>query len=325
MTKPLDIAFIGNFGPMCTEWETREGFRNLGHSVTSYQENDVALWDELIEDVNLFDLILWTRTRSYAELAGAERQWKLATVAARHKVPIVGIHADLWWGLKRVRELTEDPYFQVIDVFFSADGAHNNEFANLGIMNYWCLPAIAESRTGKGQPREEFKNEIAFVGSWDGGYHKEAERHALIAWLDKEFGSRVRFWPGLGQGRIWGDDLSDLYASVKLAVGDSANIGGAGYYCSDRIPNTLGRGCMLAHPYVKGVMGTGEPFDHPALVPWPEGNWKEAAEIIEATLSIPTAVVDELTDDAVEFIRKNHTWTVRAQQILDKLTETYWT
>ena len=325
MTRPLGIAFLGNFGPMCTEWETREGFRALGHLVTSYNETKVGDWDELIEDVSEFDLILWTRTRSYAELAGAERQWKLAVKAAQARVPIVGIHADLWWGLKRVRELHEDPYFQVIDVFFSADGAHNVEFASLGIMNVWCLPAIAESRTGKGTPREEFKSDIAFVGSWEGGYHKEAERHTLIAYLDRWFGDRVKFWPRPGQPRIWGQDLSDLYASVKLAVGDSANIKGSGYYCSDRIPNTLGRGCMLAHPYVKGLTGTGEPFDHPALVVWPEGNWKEALEMIEASLSIPRAVVDELTDDAVDFIRKNHSWTVRAQQILDKLEETYWT
>lgn len=325
MRRPLQIAFLGNHGPMCTESETREGFRNLGHTVAPYQENDVRDWDELIDNVSTFDLILWTRTRSYAELAGVERQWKLATVAARASVPIVGIHADLWWGLKRVRELTEDPYFQAIDIFFSADGAHNNDFANLGIMNYWCLPAIAESRTGKGVERPEFISEIAFVGSWDGGYHKEAERHTLIAWLDKEFGSRVKFWPRPGQGRIWGDDLSDLYASVYLAIGDSANIGGAGYYCSDRIPNTLGRGCMLAHPYVEGVTGPGDPFDHPALITWPQGNWKEAGDVIEAALGLPDAFVEDITNDAVEFIRKNHTWTVRAQQILDKLTETYWT
>lgn len=317
--KQLAVAFLGNFGPMCTEWETREGFQALGHSVSSFQENDLPLWDELIDNVEGYDLILWTRTRSYAELAGAERQYHLATRAARYKVPIVGIHADLWWGLKRERELTEDPYFEALDIFFSPDGAHDDKFAEIGLPHRWCLPAIAESRTGKGIPRDKLMSEIAFVGSWEGGYHKEAERHSLIAFLDREFGSRVKFWPERGKPRVWGDDLSDLYASTKLAVGDSANIKGSGFYCSDRLPNTLGRGCMLAHPHVEGVTGTEDPFDHPALVTWRAGEWKAAADLIEWNLLLPDSRRDAITDDAVEFIRKNHTWTIRAKQILDQL------
>lgn len=321
MTTPLNIAFLGNFGPMCTEWQTREGFQMLGHTVTAFQENDLSKWDTLIDCVDAFDLILWTRTRSYAELAGDERQMRLGIRATRNRVPLVGIHADLWWGLRRQYELTDDVYFEVLDVFFSADGAHDKDFAELNIPHRWLLPAIAQSHIGKGKGRLEYQSRIAFVGSWDGSYHKEAPRHRLIAWLDSTFQNNVKFWPKPGQPRIWGSDLSDLYASVQLAVGDSANIKGAGYYCSDRVPNTLGRGCMLAHPHVEGVTGEGDPFFHQALITWAPGNWDEAQRVIEGAMDLPQTFVDDLTDDAIQFIRQNHTWTVRAQQVLDNLEE----
>ena len=90
-------------------------------------------------------------------------------------------------------------------------------------------------------------------------------RSRLVKWLRKNYDRQVKFWPEPNQHAVRGDDLTDLYASVKVVVGDSCLVpkpdgSPMTHYCSDRIPETLGRGGLLLHPVVEDV--TGKLFNH---------------------------------------------------------------
>ena len=106
-----------------------------------------------------------------------------------------------------------------------------------------------------GFPLDRYRSTIAFVGSHDGGYHQEHQhRHELVGWLRTNYRNDCRFFPEPGQHAVRGQDLQDLCASVDVVIGDSCFAGtGLPNYWSDRIPETLGRGGLLVHPYVPGL------------------------------------------------------------------------
>jgi hypothetical protein len=328
----MHIAYIGNFGPEhSTENDVARALENNGHEVHRFQEGEALALEALTAEVRAgnYAFVLWTRTKGLADKVGDTAQYRLLHAAHRPAVPVVGYHLDRWWGLERSKQVWEDPFFQV-DLLCTADGGHDDSWDMASVNHAWFPPAISERNCGIGTPRAEYESDIAFVGSWQGGYHREWKHRAeLVAWLSRTYGDRVKFWPKHGQPAIRGDDLKDLYASVKVVVGDSCLVPKADstpmtHYCSDRIPETLGRGGVLVHPHVKGITDL-------YLYQWEYDLWNWAS----LKQTIDRIVSDEIFDDEsvgytsrdeyrslqVQHITERHTYEVRMRHLVNLLTE----
>ena len=251
--------YIGNFDPPhSTENHVARALRNNGDTVVLLQENAGAFESaiSMLRHVGRPDFILWTRTRWGAEIHDANRPWAymMLRYARLLGVPVVGYHLDIWWGLKRETEIEHEPFFEST-LLVTADGGHDDEWRNAGVNHLWMPPAISLDEARLGTPRDEYRSLIAFVGSHDGGYHREhRHRHELVDWLRRNYRRDCAFWPQPGHGAVRGDALQDLYASVDVVVGDSCFAGtGLANYWSDRIPETIGRGGFLLHPDVPGL------------------------------------------------------------------------
>lgn len=325
----MRILYIGNFEPPhSTENHVKRALEANGHHVDDVQENEPGAWRQMAKGAFPPDLdfIMWTRTGwDYSKLLyqndyeARALQSQMLITAARLRIPTVAYHLDLFFGLgaKRVAVLDE-PFFQC-DVVITADGGHPVEFAARGINHTWFPPAVSEAECEPGMFRDEFRSPIAFVGSWQGGYHSEhAHRQELVQWLQANYARDCAFWPRPGHPAIRGADLRDLYASVDVVVGDSCFAGKVANYWSDRIPETLGRGGFLLHPYVEGLDDA-----FPVALPWTwrAGDWGDLGSQIEDALAMSRESRARRTGEARDYVLQRHTYEVRMRQLVALLQE----
>lgn len=314
----MRVSYLGNFGPShSTETHIAASLEALGHEVIRVQEGSMPALDVgRITKIEAPDLFLWTQTLSLAEQMG-NRADRLAMLRLIETVcPTAGFHLDRWWGLSRETRVRVEPFFRV-NHLFTADGGHEEEWKSQGINHHWLPPGVYHEEAHDGTPREEFTARVAFVGSWQGYGHKEhaPARQAMIAGLEARYKNDFRAFPYLGQPRVVYPDLNDLYASVEVVVGDSclspaSNGEPIGYYWSDRIPETTGRGGLLVHPYVHGL-----PQYHPSLPVWDLGDLETLYHAVDQFLDDPTG--RELARMQVaDETRENNTYKVRMERLL---------
>jgi hypothetical protein len=313
------LAYIGNFVPEhSTENHVRQAWINQGHTVIRVQEGDHHEAESLIKNMTAVDFVLWTRTADLAAKWGVRKQWEILARARQLGRPTVGFHLDRWWGLNREASVWEEPFFRC-DYVITADGGHQEQFASVGVNHIWMPPAVSLGETEPGEYQERFASDLAFVGSWQGGYHAEwTHRPQLITWLHQTYRNQIKFWPRQGEPGIRGKDLRDLYASVKIIIGDSCLVGGATHYWSDRIPETLGRGGFLIHPYVEGIEEQFGPNGE-CLITWPIGDWTRLKQHIDHYLNAPLVASRIIADRGREHVIAHHTYDVRVNQILEVL------
>lgn len=311
----MKIAYIGNFNAThSTENHVKQAWEHLGHHVVRVQEESVKEWEILITRMAEIDLVLWTRTASLSEVIGHRRQWRMLSEAKRLHKPTVSFHLDRWWGLDRQAAAWEEPFFRT-DFVITADGGHDAEWQSIGVNHVWLPPAVSLPETELGEYRQGYASDITFVGSWQDGYHAEwTHRPELVQWLKRNYPDQMRFWPRPGQPAIRGKDLRDLYASVKIVIGDSCLVGNATRYWSDRIPETVGRGGYLIHPYVEGLDEHFTIGEH--LMTWGIGDWSSLSKIIDQSLNQPEKTA-EIAITGREHVREHHTYDVRVEQIID--------
>jgi hypothetical protein len=323
------VLYLGNFEPThSTENHVAQALIANGHGLQVMQENDprtfsvlAGPWPAALEDV---EVILWTRTgwdwnRFYT---GGERraiadQRTMLRKARQAGIPVVGYHLDIWWGLGREHLVYDEPFFGV-DLLVTADGGHDDKWEVLGINHHWMPPGISKAQAKLGKRNPEYVSDIAFVGSWQGGYHREsAHRYELVEFLQKNFADRCAFWPKPGQPAVRGKPLQDLYRSVKIAIGDSCFVGsGLANYWSDRIPETLGRGGLLLHPNVPGL----EQYFHDGvdMLTWDAFDWSNLGDMIEAILSKENdGLRRQIANQGRANVLKHHTYEVRMEQLWD--------
>jgi len=303
----MNIVYIGNFSPPhSTENEILKALRDLGHVVAPYQENDPATWRTLADMWTPPDFVLWTRTWELDH----DMQYRALLNLSRRSIPVVGYHLDRWWGLKREGQVATQPFFRC-DLVCTADGGHDAEWAEAGVEHAWFPPAVSRFECEPGTPRDEFRADIAFVGSWN-GYHPEwGHRADLVRFLQRR---GARMFPAAGEPSIRGEALRDLYASVKVVVGDSCLVPNADgtpveRYWSDRVPETLGRGGFLIHPWVAGI-----DREFPLLSTWELGDFDDLAGLIDHAL----ASEDELAVNREAhraWVVEHHTYSVRMKQL----------
>lgn len=327
---PLRIMQLGNFvPPHSTENHLYRALVGNGHDVARVQETSEQAWLEIgLVDrwpipVDQVDLIIWTKTDTPETLG--RRAWEdmqsLLEIGRMYNIPIVAYHLDLWWGLKREHQVhreTIHPFFEC-PLVITADGGHDELWAAQGINHVWFPPGVSRAECELGSPDPELSSPLAFVGSWDGGYHQEHEhRMELVRWLRRNFRRDCAFWPRPGEAAIRGDALRDLYASVDIVIGDSCFAGTLPNYWSDRIPETLGRGGFLLHPNVPGLNGHFHLDED--LVTWQAGEWDQLGSAIEVYLGKPERR-KEIAASGRAAVLEDHTYETRMLQLHRLLVE----
>lgn len=306
----MRLVFVGNFSsPHSTENELKWTFEHLGWEVTPLQENDLSTL-QVLNACQGADLFLWVRTHSW-EIIGDVA--KMVNQIKDMGVVSFAVHLDRYWGLDKLdrREslIGKHPWWK-LDYIFTADGGNQQGFKDRGVNHHWIEPAVVERDCYFGTPRYEYIVDVGFVGSKS--YHPEyPQRTKLIEWLEQTYGDRfIRFAGDAPSGTIRGKDLNDLYASIKVVVGDSC-FAGAPFYWSDRVPETLGRGGFLIHPASDGLSIDG-------LVTYPAGDWEYLKDRIDHFLENEQERL-LLRDKAFDEVRTNHTYTNRVMSMLDTM------
>lgn len=299
------VAYCGNFdAPHSTETHVAKALENLGHTVVRLPEQRMD-WATLPDQVDGADLFLWTRTAGFdpADLEGQ------ANALKRISVPTVGFHLDRWVGLNREGDVFRSPFFRC-DYLFTADGGHDGFWRDAGINHHWSPPGILSDEAKRvGQYRQEYAADVGFVGNLRRYGHPEwgPYRYSLFKFLVRTYGKRFKLW----EGGIRGQDLADLYASVKVLVGDSCLAGGAKFYWSDRIPETLGRGGFLFHPEVEGL-----DEQHPNLATYPLGDFDYLRRWIDYYLDHEDARL-KLAVEYRQHVLAHHTYEHRLTRLLE--------
>jgi hypothetical protein len=277
------LAYVGNFtAPYCTEVHVAKSLELEGHQVVRIQERPMMDWSAIPAKVHDRGaaMLLWTRTWDQ------DRDGCLAALTNLRAdgVPSAFYHLDRWWGLEREYQIHSEPFFRC-DVVFSPDGGNDERWAEAGVNHRWLPPGVFGPECEGGHVDRRFHHDVVFVGSHPYPHVEwEPYRTELLVTLRARFGDRLAIWPGRnpnGTPRrpIRNRDLTNLYTSAKVVVGDSCLIGNPTRYWSDRIPETMGRGGFLIHPEVEGL---GEWYeDGRDLVTYPVGDFDQVVKLVE--------------------------------------------
>ena len=250
--KTMKIMMIGNVKiPFSTESDWVWTYRDLGHEVIEMQEDEDTT-DRMWELGQTCDLIHYVHTHQWH----TPGSFSIETLIQKFKdagIVTIGYHLDYFYGLEREKDVNTHPWW-TLDYIFTADGGSNDWYRAQGINHHYVKAGVVKRDCYIGNYREEYACDVAFVGSYH--YHPEwPYRPRLIDWLQDTYGDRFRRYAGDTQwGTIRGSALNDLYASVKVVVGDTLCLGfNHPEYFSDRIMETTGRGGFLIMPFIEGI------------------------------------------------------------------------
>lgn len=312
----MRIAYIGNFRvPFSTESHVAQALEELGHHVVRHDEEHVDWrWVPHHAAASGTGMVLWTHTHGYAPEAKHDDCQAMLDGLAAHGIPSVAFHLDRWWGLEREHQVHE-PFFRC-DLVVTADGGHDAGWARLGVNHVWMPPAVVASEVGRGTFQSRYAKDVGFVGSWQHyGHHAVWPwRFEVVSAVARRYGSRFRAWPRAGEP-LRGQALNDVYASVKVLLGDSCLAGGATRYISDRVPETLGRGGFLLHPRVEGVTDGTHYTEGEHIACYDVGDIDEVCQQIDRYVRDDDER-ERITTQAIEHVRERHTYTVRMRDVI---------
>lgn len=310
----LKVAYIGNFEPeYSTENDVRKAFEYLGHNVLQIQENKVAISD-VREHVLNSDMMLITGTWDLYNLG----DWlDIIHECAKRGIPTATIHLDTFWGTARGgRKWWQEPMFHTAYIF-TADGDYQKEWELMGKNHTWLPPAVRHDAIGKGQFKEQYACDVAFVGSNGQGYHEDVwnYRKELVdnlremcrrnGWSFKNIGGDL---PKIERS----DEMNHFYASAKVTVGDSLCLKKEdSQYWSDRVPEATGRGGFLIMPEINALK---EIWEELPMYKW--GDWNDLENKIRYYLENEDER-EKIRNDCMTETEGGHTYVDRVQRIID--------
>lgn len=260
--------------------------------------------EDVVRSCRGADLFIWARTHGHDPKGDAVAMLRRIEDAG---TVTVGLHLDLYWTLRgREPRVGNQPWWSCQFVFTADGGAESaRKFAERGVRHFWCPPPIGVRWLGRAEPNSRYAGQIVFVGGYVAGIHGE-HRKKLLEWARRRFGRRFR-WYGRPGDRVVGDELSVLYASARVVIGDSAP---APFYWSDRVPRTLGRAGLLAYPNTPGLDEVGLTAD--TMLRFDRFGFDELGDRID---SLTDQERREITDHALAVVAERHTWPVRLREI----------
>lgn len=302
----MRVVLLGAPVPVAADsWKNdiADGCEALGWTVEHLPARGIDV-EDVVRACRGVDLLIWARTHGHDPRGDAAAMLRRVEDAG---AVTAGIHLDLYWSLPgRETRVGAQPWWSCQFVF-TADGgpASAKLFAERGVNHHWCPPPIGVRWFGRADPDPGMAANAVFVGGNVAQIHGP-HRKALLAWARRRYGHGFR-WVGRGNDRVVGHDLSALYASARVAIGDSA---AAPFYWSDRVPRTLGRAGLLAYPNTEGLDEQGLTAD--TMLRYDRFDFEHLGEQIDA---LTDARRRELTDAALTVVAERHTWPVRLREI----------
>lgn len=287
----------------CWKDDLAEGCALLGWQVVHLPARGIDV-DDVVRMCRGADLFIWARTHGHDPTGDATAMLRRVEDAG---TTTVGLHLDLYWTLPgREARVGNQPWWTCQHVFTADGGPESAErFTARGVNHHWCPPPIGARWLGRAEPSPMHAANVVFVGGNVPSIHGP-HRKALLDWAKRRYGHGFR-WVGRNGNMIVGEELSALYASTRVVIGDSAP---ASHYWSDRVPRTLGRGGLLAYPDTPGLDEQGLTTD--TMIRFERGDFEALGEQIDA---LTDARRRDLTDNALDVIAERHTWPVRLREI----------
>jgi hypothetical protein len=303
--ESMRIAFLGNFASSeSTENQILWALERLGHDVDTIQENHATV-QEFLAAIPAADLFFWVRTPGWLQLENRDMR-EILDYAKGMDVPTVSLHLDRFWGIPDREPGIGIDQFWKTDWVFTADGGNQEKFAARGVSHHWLRPAVSEVYIHPGTKRPQYTCDVGFVGAVE--YHPcYPFRPRMIHALKATYGDRFKVVQG-----VRGHELNDVYASMKVVVGDCI-FAGEPYYWSDRLPETLGRHGLLIHPEIVGTEA------YPIFEYAPQ-DIVSLREEIDHVLSLGDRERQESVDRAVRYVANHDTWTIRMAEIIRQVT-----
>lgn len=296
----MRVLLLGHPRPLeALRWkdDLAEAGEELGWQVTHWPARGVDA-DDVVREAKESDLFLWARTHGHFPDGDVEAMLRRIEDAG---VPTVGIHLDLYWGIgRREAEIGKHPWWTCQHIW-TADGGPR-PWASRGVNHRWMPPPMGSRFFGLAEPSPRLRHRVVFVGRCVRDIHGE-HRANLLAWARRRFGAGFRQYGRFGRNTAYGSELSTVYASAQLAVGDSAR---APAYWSDRVPTSLGRGALLAHPYVEGMAEVG--FTSDTMIHYRWGRYDDITRRFDAMSHADRTAMREA---ALTVIAERHMWRHR--------------
>lgn len=312
----MRVTFYGNHSvSYSSESHHCASLEELGCEVVRLQEPKVPALDIMAEAVKS-DLFVWIKTHGW-DTPGIDQ---VIDTVKHVGVPVISYHLDAYRQIPdRWARYRADPYMQSLDWFFTVDQCLADWLnENTAVKGVYLPPGVYGAECYISTRPSPYANDVVFCGSK--GYHTDYPmRGQLIDWLRTTYGTRFTHVGGDGDtGTIRGHDLNAVYANSKVIVGDSfiCDPYYPGKYWSDRVPETLGRGGFLLHPW---VIGLDEQFTHNKhLIMYEHGNFDGLKGIIDTYLDDSNAAARERIRLAGhEYVKTTATYKHRWQTILD--------
>lgn len=303
----------GNFSVDYTsENHHAKTLESMGHTVTRLQENTVRT-DQVVFHSRRCDVFIWIHSHGFVN-RGTYSMTRVLNDMKRRGIVTLGYHLDLYMGLKRWEEYENSEYFKV-EHFFTVDKLMADWLnENTQTKGHYLMAGVYAPECYLGTKRDDLAKDVIFTGSK--GYHQEWPfRPQLIDFLHNTYGDRFEHWGGDGRGIIRGSDLNDLYASSKILVGDTLNIGfNYPYYSSDRFFEATGRGAFVIYPKIEGFAP--DYIDGVHVVYYKHGDLQDLREKIDYYLEHDDER-EKIRLAGQELTKSKHTYTQRWQEILD--------
>lgn len=295
----------------------------MGHQVLPLQEGQTPA-ELVLASAEACDLFVWVHTHGWVTPSqnGLTMVQVLEKLKARG-VPTLTYHLDLWFGLKRQKDLEQDEFYKHIGHFFTVDKLMADWFNdNTSVKGHYIHAGVYDQECYMAAPSfqfDNFKHDVIFVGSK--GYHPEWQyRPQLIDWLRNTYGGRFTHIGGDGEiGTTRGQALNTLYSDTKVVVGDSLCLNfDYPHYWSDRVYETLGRGGFMIHPYIEGMEQDFEDGKH--LVFYKFGDFDDLKAKIDYYLEHDEER-EKIRLAGHEHVKQNHTYFNRWQQIIKEVSD----
>lgn len=312
----MRIAFVGNFAvEYSSESHHAKSLESLGHDVFRLQEGSVT-GDQIFQQATRSDMLVYIHTHGWGTPGRAPLHQVLNELNSR-RIPTVTYHLDRWLGLPRQSDLERDPFYRSIGWFFTCDAMQAEWFnENTAVKGRYLPAGVFGEECYKATDHSPHANDVIFVGARN--YHPiYPYRPKLVDWLRKTYGPRFTHVGGDGDtGTIRGEELNRVYASSKVAVGDSLCLDPdyAGKYWSDRVYETVGRSGFIVHPRLRGL--DNEFTDGKHLATYEHGNFIDLRIQIDFYLS-HSAERENIRRAGHAHVKNNFTYQHRWQTILD--------
>ena len=297
----LNILYLGTFDkPYRTEVWVAKSLSKLGHSV-SFAYEGVSGNEEIIAKLKKADVFLYSKANTIQPLSDI-----LEYCRGKNIISVCWLY-DLYWGTPREHETRHDRF--KADIVLTTDGGHQREWQSVGVDNRVLRQGIFQDEAFIGN-KKDIPEEIVFVANKNAWHPKREE---LDAFLRNNYGSKYKRYGD--ENQIRGKDLNDLFASVKIVVGDNYP---SPNYWSNRVYETLGRGGFLVTPRVSGLEKEFRYYKH--FIPFEYGNYEQLKEIIDYYLTHDKER-EKIRMAGHRYCKENYTYLKRCEELCGILKE----